>query len=93
MRKVRQTRFLLHFFFIIAALCRPWEQLNQRLIEVNRHVGAFVTVDRSFRWRRSSTHLSLPAKNGGITLSVKYEYKCTQRNKNTVGLLLWKKDK
>lgn len=87
MRKVRQTNFLLHFSFIIPALCHLWERLNQRLIEVNRHVSAFVTVDRSFRWRRSSTHLSLPARNGDITLSVKYEYKCTPRNENTPGSL------
>lgn len=80
MRKVGQTHFLLAF---LLSPGHSWELLNQRLIEVNRHGGAFVMADYTFRWRHLFTHLFLAHKKLD-RLALTHEYKCTRRSKNTV---------
>lgn len=80
MRKVGQTHFL--FAFLLSP-GRSWELLNQRLIEVNRHGGAFVMGNYTFRWRHSFTHLFLAHKKLD-RLALTHEYKCTRRSKDTV---------
>lgn len=80
MRKVGQTHFLPAS---LLSAGHSWELSNQRLIEVNRHGGAFVIGDYTFRWRHSFTHLFLDHEKLD-RLALTHEYKCTGRNKNTV---------